>query len=132
MAGQRHLHLLDRGGDSPPKTRCSLPILEPDLVFGRTPEIPFAPATAADRAARAWKATKLKPIGLHEARHTYASYLIAAGVEMKAISTYMGHSSVAFTYDRYGHLLPDAMAENTAKLDAYLARYRAHSGAHEA
>jgi integrase len=102
------------------------------LVFGRTPEIPFAPATAADRAARAWKAAGMKPIGLHEARHTYASYLIAAGVEMKAISTYMGHSSVAFTYDRYGHLLPDAMAENTAKLDAYLARYRAHSRAHEA
>lgn len=54
-----------------------------------------------------------------------------AGVEMKAISTYVGHSSVAFTYDRYGHLLPGAMAENTAKLDAYLARSRAHNQAHE-
>lgn len=97
------------------------------LVFGRTPEIPFAPATAADRARRAWKAVGMAPIGLHEARHTYASYLIAAGVEMKAISTYMGHSSVAFTYDRYGHLLPGSMAENTAKLDADLARSRSHS-----
>jgi integrase len=97
------------------------------LVFGRAPEIPFAPSTAAERARRAWKAARLRGIGLHEARHTYASYLIAAGVEMKAISTYMGHSSVAFTYDRYGHLLPDSMAENTAKLDAYLARARSHS-----
>ena len=102
------------------------------LVFGRTPELPFSPATVADRANRAWKAAGLRGIGLHEARHTYASYLIAAGVEMKAIATYMGHSSVAFTYDRYGHLLPDSMAENTAKLDAYLARSRSHSRSHEA
>jgi integrase len=113
------------------------------LVFGRTAEVPFAPSTAADRAARAWETANaaaverareegrklaptelLVPIGLHEARHTYASYLIAAGVEMKAISTYMGHSSVAFTYDRYGHLLPGSTAENAAKLDAYLARFR--------
>ena len=102
------------------------------LVFGRTAELPFSPATAADRAKRAWNAAnaqtkpgaELVPIGLHEARHTYASYLIAAGVEMKAIATYMGHSSVAFTYDRYGHLLPDSLAENAAKLDAFLARSR--------
>ena len=121
------------------------------LVFGRTPEIPFAPSTAADRAARAWKAANsdaakragdegrklapaetLVPIGLHEARHTYASYLIAAGVEMKAIATYMGHSSVAFTYDRYGHLLPGSTAENAAKLDAYLARSRSHDRSQDA
>lgn len=73
----------------------------------------------------------MEPIG-HEARHTYASYLIAAGLEMKSISTYMGHSSVAFTYDRYGHLLPDSLAENAAKLDAYLARARSHGRSHEA
>ena len=61
---------------------------------------------------------RLRGIGLHEARHTYASYLIAAGVDMKAISEYMGHSSVAFTYDRYGHLLPNSRDENRAKLEA--------------
>ena len=102
------------------------------LVFGRTPELPFAPSTASQRAARAWKAAGMNPIGLHEARHTYASYLIAAGMKEKAISTYMGHSSVAFTIDRYGHLFPNAMAENTALLDAYLARSRSHSRSHEA
>jgi integrase len=101
------------------------------LVFGRTATIPFAPSTADTRAARAWKAAGLRGIGLHEARHTYASYLIAAGVDMKAISEYMGHSSVAFTYDRYGHLLPGSTAENAAKLDAYLARARSHSRSHE-
>jgi integrase len=121
------------------------------LVFGRTASEPFASSSVNQRAVRAWEAANavaaehaqeagrklapgelLVPIGLHEARHTYASYLIAAGVEMKAISTYMGHSSVAFTYDRYGHLLPDSLAENTAKLNAYLARARTHSRPHGA
>jgi integrase len=31
-----------------------------------------------------------KPITLHEARHTFASLMIAAGVNAKALSTYMG------------------------------------------
>ena len=43
----------------------------------------------------------------------------------------MGHSSVAFTIDRYGHLLPGSLAENAAKLDAYLDARRAHNRAHE-
>ena len=29
-----------------------------------------------------------------------------------------GHSSVVFTYDRYGHLLPEADTRAVAKLDA--------------
>jgi len=58
---------------------------------------------------------------LHEARHTFASLMIAAGVNAKALSCYMGHSSVTITYDRYGHLMPGNENESVALLDAYLA-----------
>ena len=58
------------------------------------------------RAEKAWHAAGLTPITLHEARHTYASLLIAAGVNSKAVSTYMGHASITITLDRYGHLMP--------------------------
>jgi integrase len=54
------------------------------------------------RAEKAWSATGLTSITLHEARHTYASLLIAAGVSSKAVSTYMGHASITITLDRYG------------------------------
>ena len=50
----------------------------------------------------------IAPIGLHECRHTFASLMIAAGVNAKALSTYMGHSSIMITLDRYGHLMPGA------------------------
>jgi integrase len=32
--------------------------------------------------------------------------MIAAGINAKALSTYMGHSTITTTLDRYGHLLP--------------------------
>ena len=48
--------------------------------------------------------------------------MIAAGVNAKALSTYLGHSSVTITYDRYGHLMPGNEDEPAALLDAYLER----------
>jgi integrase len=76
------------------------------LVFGRGPDEPFAPVTVNRRAQRAWKRAGLRPIGLPECRHTFASFMIAAGVNAKALSVYMGHASVAITFDLYGHLMP--------------------------
>lgn len=92
------------------------------LVFGRSATRPFNPSSVWARAERAWGKKELDPIGLHEARHTYASLMIAAGVNAKALSSYMGHSSVTITYDRYGHLMPGSEDEAAALLDAYLAR----------
>ena len=47
--------------------------------------------------------------------------MIAAGVNVKALSEFLGHASITITLDRYGHLLPGAMDEAAALLDAYLA-----------
>ena len=44
----------------------------------------------------------------------------AAGVNVKALSTYMGTASITITYDRYGHLLPGNEEEAAALLDAHL------------
>ncbi len=48
--------------------------------------------------------------------------MIAAGVNVKALSTFMGHSSITITLDRYGHLLPGSIQEAAGLLDAYLER----------
>ena len=75
-----------------------------------------------ERADRAWSAARLQRITLHECRHTFASLMIAAGVNAKALSTYMGHSSITITLDRYGHLFPGNEDEAAGLLDAYLER----------
>jgi hypothetical protein len=43
-----------------------------------------------------------------------------AGVNAKALSTYMGHSSIAITIDRYGHLMPGNENEAATLFDRYL------------
>ena len=59
-------------------------------------------------------------MGLHECRHTFASLMIAAGVNAKALSTYMGHSSITITLDRYGHLMPGNEQGSAGLLNDYL------------
>jgi integrase len=92
------------------------------FVFGRSDDAPFSASTVNLRAARAWEAGGLEPIGLHECRHTCASYFIAAGINAKTLSTFLGHASITTTLDRYGHLFPGSEAEAAGLLDAYLAR----------
>jgi integrase len=75
-----------------------------------------------ERTDRAWKRAGLNRITLHECRHTFASPMIAAGVNAKALITDMGHANISITLDRYGHLMPGNEEEAADLLDAYLDR----------
>jgi integrase len=66
------------------------------------------------------KDTGLTQISLHGLRHTYASLMILAGVNAKEISDSLGHSSVAFTLDVYGHLYPAQRQDAADALDALM------------
>ncbi len=92
------------------------------LVFGMTATHPFDPSSVRRRARAAWKRAKLKPIELHECRHTFASLMIASGCNAKAIQKAMGHATITMTFDRYGHLMPGGRAEAAASVDAYMER----------
>jgi integrase len=92
------------------------------LFFGRPGGKPFSNQAVSQRAARTWKAARLEPIGLHDCRRTFASLMIAAGVNAKALSAFMGHASITMTLDRYGHLFPGSEDEAAGLLDAYLER----------
>lgn len=73
------------------------------------------------RADDAWEGAGLKRITLHEARHTYASFLMAAGYNLKQIQEYLGHADIATT-GRYIKNLPVPRGTTErAKLEAYLA-----------
>ncbi len=53
----------------------------------------------------------------------------SAGVNVKALSAYMGHASITITLDRYGHLLPGAEEEAAELMYAYIERQRAEASA---
>jgi integrase len=48
---------------------------------------------------------ELPVIGFHGLRHTYASLLLAAGVDLKTIAKLMGHTNVGFTLHTYAHVM---------------------------
>jgi integrase len=115
------------------------------LFLGRTPADPFYPSTIRARALKAWgwrqvpnpnpgprqtiwikaRSDALEPLTPHEARHRAASYMIAAGMDWKKITEFIGHSDVRTTYNRYGKVVPEDLAPAAAQLDEYLDRGRA-------
>lgn len=62
------------------------------------------PYSISDRWRDAVKSRKLPKITFHALRHSHASALIAAGLDIVAISTRLGHASPALTLNVYSHL----------------------------
>jgi hypothetical protein len=65
---------------------------------------------------------------MHALRHFYASVLLDAGKNVKALSLYLGHSDPGFTLRVYTHLMPSS---ETRTRKAISAMYRAAGHAHD-
>ena len=53
--------------------------------------------------------TNLGARSFHTLRHTYASHLLMAGVNIFVVSRWLGHSSVRVTEKHYGHMIPETV-----------------------
>jgi len=88
-------------------------------VFSTIEGKPLRPNTVT----RAWTTLAahcgLKPIRLHDARHTHASIMLKQGVHPKIVQERLGHSSITITLDTYSHVAPrlqQAAAEGFDKM----------------
>jgi integrase len=66
----------------------------------------------SDASHRSWwltglKKAGLKPMRLHDLRHTAASLMVHSGANVRAVSRQLGHKSVAMTLDIYSDLFDD-------------------------
>lgn len=66
-----------------------------------------------------WEKKGMEPIGLHACRHTFVSYMAAAGVPSKLRSEIAGHEDEKMTR-HYTHTLPAQIVEAGSMLDNYL------------
>jgi integrase len=80
-----------------------------------------------ERVHREWRELGLEPIGLHESRHTAATWLDHAGVSPKVASTLMGHKTpeyqpgaASITLRRYTHTLPGELDRARDQLDRFI------------
>ena len=60
---------------------------------------------------------KLKPIRVHDLRHSHIALLIEKGMQPLVIAQRVGHDSVNTTMNIYGHLYPNKQEKLSAKLD---------------
>jgi integrase len=90
------------------------------LVFGTVDGAPFDPDGVSKAVKRAAKAAGLPGVTLHSFRHTHASQLIAAGVDVLTISRRLGHGSPTITLAVYGHLMHDSDDRSAAIIEAAL------------
>lgn len=66
---------------------------------------PVSIKTVENRFKRAIKEADVNPIRLHDLRHSFATNAINHGVNIVALSKYLGHSSIEQTLATYSHLL---------------------------
>lgn len=62
------------------------------------------------------KAADVPYRSVHSFRHTFATNLIQAGVDVKVVSQLLGHSSVKITYDTYVHMGVDRAVEAVKRI----------------
>jgi integrase len=87
--------------------RLALGLGRPDgntLLFGELDDSPRRPDQLSWLWRSACKSLKLPRVSFHALRHTHASALIAAGLDVVVISRRLGHASPHVTLGVYGHL----------------------------
>jgi integrase len=77
------------------------------------------PETVSNAFVREVKRSGLRPIRLHDLRHTWASLAMTAGVHPKKVQRQLGHSHVSITLAIYSHLT-DEDGQNAAEMVAGL------------
>lgn len=92
----------------------------PTLVFSTIKGEHIKPNSVSRNWLRLITAKGLPRVGFHALRHTHASALINAGVDILTISRRLGHRKASITLDVYGHLIEGADAAAARAIEGVL------------
>ena len=84
------------------------------LLFASPTGGPVNPDAVSRTFVREARAAGLRPIRLHDLRHSWATIALRHGVHPKVVQERLGHSSIAVTMGIYSHVMPVMHAEAAA------------------
>jgi integrase len=86
-----------------------------EYVFSERNGVPFRDIKKGFSAAL--KRAGIEDFRFHDLRHTFGSYLVMQGVDLRTVQQIMGHKDIKMTM-RYSHLSPGHIQEAVKRLDA--------------
>jgi integrase len=88
-----------------------------DLVFCHVNGSPYLPDGITHAWMRLAARCGIPDIRLHDSRHTHATLLLKAGVNVKVIQERLGHANFSTTMNLYAHVSPGMQKEAASRFD---------------
>ena len=88
-------------------------------IFSTSTGIVYEPRTYEDLFKRTLKAAGVQDINFHALRHTFATRALEAGMDIKVLSSILGHAQASTTLNLYAHALPDHKKASMEKMSNF-------------
>jgi integrase len=88
-------------------------------IFSTSAGIVYEPRTYEDLFKRTLKAAGVQDINFHALRHTFATRALEAGMDIKVLSSILGHAQASTTLNLYAHALPDHKRQSMDKMSSF-------------
>ena len=96
-----------------------IPLTPTTPIFSTPLGIVYEPRTYEDLFKRTLKAAGLPNINFHALRHTFATRALEAGMDIKVLSSILGHAQASTTLNLYAHALPDHKKRSMEKMSTF-------------
>ena len=93
-----------------------------EWVFPSPTGGPMSPDSVLHMLHRVLKRAGLPKVRFHDLRHTFATMALQNGVDVKTVSSMLGHYSAGFTLDTYAHVTTDAQLKAAQTMGNILSR----------
>lgn len=92
-----------------------------EYVFPSLTGGPISPDSVNNMLHRVLKRAGIPKVRFHDLRHTFATLALQNGVDIKIVSSMLGHFSAGFTLDTYAHVTTTAQKEAANTMGSVLA-----------
>ena len=83
---------------------------------------PLLPSVVRQRLHRLLDHAGCERVRFHDLRHTFATNALAHGMDIKTLSTILGHVSAATTLNTYSHITEEMRRQAAARIDVGIAK----------